>query len=342
MESRVLAPTRIALIGPNFFSYIDGIRRKMLEKGLDVESFDERHSNTPFVKALYRLGYYRLFAERRQQHLADIAAKLVAGRFSDVLLINVEVPDRPFVQRIVDAGLRVHIYMWDSTLNKPGYVEFLDLLQGKASFDPRDCAKLGLRYVPLFADDTFSGKRPPRTSAQYEPVIDIFFCGTLHSNRAKLIAELEHYSNKRKLQLSMLLYFHSRWMFAIKSLVIHSNILFILRVSSKIFPKHQICESFQRAKFVFDLPHPGQTGLTARTFEVLRTGTRLITFNAQAYSLLPKSLSERVTVIERISDLDKIDFKNAAALAPLSKEDEHYLSIERFVDEMIDLITKSS
>lgn len=331
-------PPRIALVGPNFFSYVDAIRRKMVEKGWDVESFDERHANTPIVKALYRLGFYQLFAKRRQQHLDNLAAALIADGFSDVLLINVEVPDRTFVARLAQAGLRVHLYMWDSSSNKPGYVEFLDLLQGKASFDPRDCSRLGLRYVPLFADDTFSRARPTVDPAQTGSAIDICFCGTLHSNRAKVLGELERYARARGLRLSLLLYFHSKWMFVLKSMFIPSNVHFVGRISSKSFPKTQISELFRRSKFVFDLPHPGQTGLTARTFEALRSGARLITLNEEARLLLPDSLAARVVVIKTVSDLENIDLANSITLAPISMADDYYLSIDRFADDMINMI----
>lgn len=334
-----LSGSRIALVGPNFFSYIDSIRLKMLEYDIHAEFFDERHINTPIGKAFYRLGIYRLFNRRRRAHLNSIVARLISGNFSDVLLIDVEVVDRPFVQCLVDAGLNVHIYMWDSAMNKPGYVKFLDILKGKASFDPEDCRQYGLVYIPLFAEDVYSANFPEKVFSSSGEVADICFCGTLHSNRAKKLAELERYCKVKSIRLSMLLYFHAKWMFVLKSILVVSNLKFINRISSKGYSKTQISELFKSSMFVFDLHHPGQAGLTARTFEVLRSGSRLITFNEQARSLLPASLAHRVVVIEKVGDLDRINFKNTPPLTMLTIEEDHYLSISRFVEDIIKLIS---
>lgn len=329
---------RIALIGPNFFSYVDSIRLKMAKRGFDVESFDEKHNNSAIGKAAYRLGIYKFFNSRVRSHLDSLAESLISSRFDDVLLINTEALDRIFVQRLVHAGLRVHIYMWDSTINKPGFLQYIDLLQGKASFDPNDCCKLGLKYIPLFAEDVFSSKKLQGYLPQNDSIYDISFCGTLHSNRARLFTRVNRFSEKNHLHISLLLYFHAKWMFALKSIFIPSNLKFISRISSKVFSKAHISDLFKRSRFVIDIPHPSQTGLTARTFEVLRSGSRLITFNSHANSLLPSSLIKRIHVIEQVEDLEKIDFINSESLEPLSVEEDYYLSLDRFVDDILNLI----
>lgn len=331
-------PPRIALIGPNFFSYVDSICLKMAKRGFDVESFDEKHNNSVIGKAAYRLGIYKFFNGRIRNHLDSLAEKLISSQFDDVLLINTEAPDRIFVQSLVQAGLRVHIYMWDSAINKPGFIEYVDLLQGKASFDPGDCNNLNLKYIPLFAEDIFSSisskERPNKSSLIY----DISFCGTLHSNRAKLFTQLDCFAKKKRLRLLLLLYFHTKWMFALKSIFFPSNFKFIMAISSKIYSKAQISDLFKKSRFVIDIPHPSQSGLTARTFEVLRSGSRLITFNSCAISLLPSSLTNRIHVVEQVADLEQIDFENSESPAALSSEDDYYLSLDRFVDDILSLI----
>lgn len=329
---------RIALIGPSFFSYVDSIRSKIADRGFDVEFFDEKHSNSLLVKVAYRLGIYKVGNNGARDYLNSLTEKLSASRFDDVLLINVESPNREFILRLVEAGLRVHIYMWDSAINKPGFLEYIDLLQGKASFDPDDCDRLGLKYIPLFAEDVFSAKVLPNQLQQKNTNCDISFCGTLHSNRAKLISRLESFAKKNNLKIIMFLYFHAKWMFILKSIFSSSNFKFVSRISSKAFSKIQISDLFKSSKFVIDIPHPKQAGLTARTFEVLRSGSRLITFNSHANLLLPDSLSKRVHVIRKVEDLVKIEFTNLVSLEPLSFEDDYYLSLDRFVDDVLNLI----
>lgn len=332
---------RIALVGPNFFSYIEAIRKKMLDFGVYAEFFDERYTNTPIGKALYRLGIYKLFNWRRQQHLDNIAARIIKGEFTDVLLIDVEVVDRSFVKHLVDAGLRLHVYMWDSARNKPGYVQFLDLLNGKASFDPDDCSQLDLKYIPLFAEDVYSLDISKNNTNSLGITCDFSFCGTLHSNRAKIISDLEKFCQRKNLELSLLLYFHAKWMFLLKCFLVPSNFNFLIKVSSNSFSKERIAELFQKSRFVLDLHHPDQSGLTARTFEVLRSGARLVTFNTQVHSLLPTGLANRIIVIENISDLDQINFKGVPPLKSLTSEEDYYLSINRFVEDITKLIEGS-
>lgn len=314
----------------------------MLSTGLSADFFDERPTNSLITKALYRLGFYKIFPKRSRVHLDKLASLLIAGQFSDVLLINAEIADRPFVQKLIGSKMRVHLYMWDSSQNKPGFLSYLDLLEGKASFDPLDCQRLNLRYVPLFAEDVFAAKNVVNDSVPAKSEIDISFCGTLHSNRSRLLAELERYSRGKNLKLSFMLYYHAKWLLVLKSFLIPSNLRFVNRSSSKSFSKEQISELFRNSRFVLDLPHPQQTGLTARTFEVLRSGSRLISFNPQADTLLPRSLAERIIVVNRIADLEQIDFSGAEALPPLSPENQHFLSIKRFVGDMINLISSPS
>src|SRR5262249_28344680 len=113
---------------------------------------------------------------------------------------------------------------------------------------------------------------------------------------------------------------------------------FLRIVSTAGFTKEQIRDLFGRSKFVFDLSHPGQAGLTARTFEALRSGTRLITFNKAARSMLPGSLVDRVVVIDKVSDLGALDFSGPGPSAILSEADDYHLSLDRFVDQILDLI----
>jgi hypothetical protein len=262
---------------------------------------------------------------------------ILAGGYRRVVLIDTEVCDRLFVKQLTDAGIDVYLYMWDSARNKPAYLEYLSLLQGRSSFDPEDCSRHDLVYIPLFAEDVFSARcnqlppQPPRP-------IDISFCGTLHSNRARCLSELLAAAGRRGLEVALQLFFHSRWLLLIKSFVHVSNARFLRQVSSRGFSKQQIFAMFAQSKYVFDLPHARQLGLTARTFEALRSGTRLITFNKLARTLLPPVLAERVFVIEAASDIDGLDFSSPGPSAALSEADDYYLSLDRFVDQILQLI----
>jgi hypothetical protein len=326
---------KFALVGPSFFSYIEAIRRKFSDRGFEAVFFDERHANTIAVKILYRIGFYSIFEGRKNRHLDNIAQQVLSNGFTDVLLIDVEVCNRRFVERIQAAGVRVHIYQWDSADNKPSFLKYLDLLDGKSSFDPVDCERHGLVYIPLFGEDVFCARK--HAVKVVKPSIDVSFCGTLHSNRAQRLRELKHLAHRKGLSVSLLLYFHSRWLLSIKSVVDFNNAYFVLSVSTKGYSKQEIFEVFSRSKFVYDLPHPRQQGLTARTFEVLRSGARLITHSAIA-DKLPVSLASRVIEIQKVSDLMHIDFENLPTTLPLTDEEDYFLSLDRFMDQVFSLM----
>jgi hypothetical protein len=171
--------------------------------------------------------------------------------------------------------------------------------------------------------------------------VDVSFCGTLHSNRARRIRELLNVAAQKKLKVTLLLYFHSRLLLAVKSLVHFSNARFVKSVSTSGFSKQRIFELFVSSKFVFDLPHPGQIGLTARTFEALRSGTRVITFNRAARAMIPASIADRVYVVESTADICELNFADACPDYKLSEKEDYYLSLDRFVDQILELMDLS-
>jgi hypothetical protein len=327
---------RLALVGPRFFSYIEAIQKNLEGRGYRSVFFDERHSNGILARSLYRLGYYAFVGARKNRHLDGIVDKILVGKFDSVVLIGVEVCDVRFVKRLADAGVLVYLYMWDSARNKPRFLSYLNLLHGKSSFDPQDCSSFDMTYIPLFAEDDFSCAQSG-VFATHDRSFDLAFCGTLHSNRARRIAQLMRFARQRNLRVGLLLYFHSRWLLLLKSLVQFSNAQFLRSISAKGFSKKEIFGLFSRSKFVFDIPHPGQVGLTARTFEALRAGTRLITFNQTAKLGLPVSLQDRVHVISAVSDLSNVDF-TCPSLSALSSDQDYYLSLNRFVDQILALM----
>jgi hypothetical protein len=324
-----------ALIGPAFFSYVEAIAEEFRERGISVVTFDERHSNRLIDKILYRLGLYRHGYSPAARHLEGMIRAIEAVGITDVLLANVEAVDRAFVANLNARGIRAHLYMWDSIRNKPGFATFLDLVSSKGSFDPVDAERFGMTYVPLFAEPVFDRE----TMAGAETCeVDIAFCGTVHSSRTRILAALQAASRTRNLTVELMLYYHSRALFYVKGLVDRNVWKLARAVSSSPFSKRDIAAMFARAKFVLDVPHPGQTGMTARTFEVLLSGARLLTFNRLSASLLPDSLQPRITIIDRMEDAAGIDFSAAGKLPPLSPDERYFLSLGRFVDQLIDMM----
>jgi len=328
---------KIAVVGPNFFSYMHAIRDEFRSLGFESEYFDERHSNSIPAKISYRLNISLLIKRKRQEHLKKLLKNVVNGGFTDLLLIDVEVVDKAFIQSLKAHGIRVHIYMWDSAKNKSGFTNYLSEVSGKGTFDLNDSKQFAMKYIPLFATDNYSQNKNPTLTRD----IDISFCGTLHSDRAYHLHRLKKAAEKEGLNLVLMNFFHSKILLAIKCFRNFSNAYFLKTVSTDGFSKERVAESMFRSKFVFDMQHAGQGGLTARTFEALRSGTCLITFNENIYSL-PETFHNRIFLIKDANDIESLTFSDYENVGLLSESQDHYLSLSRFVDELLLIMGYSS
>lgn len=327
MDSNV----RIALVGPSFFSYCEAIRDEIQARGIPCTFYDERHSNTVLAKIAYRLQMRWFHKRAAARHLAAIRDGILGSAVTDVILINVEVVTPAFVETLRAAGVRVHLYMWDSTNNKQSFLALLPLVVGRGSFEPDDCTRYDMAYIPLFAEGMFAarGRNLPSRRPQ------VVFLGTLHSRRAELLRKVEELLAGTGVSVRGLLYYHSKWLFAVKAILAPWMFQYLGRLSSKPYGKQQIAAAYFESRAILDIHHPGQTGLTSRTFEALRAGAWLVTLNPTV-DTLPATLRERVVLIERIEDLvARLPEMMEKDLPGLSAEDDHFLSLERFTTELL-------
>jgi hypothetical protein len=323
-------PRRIALIGPEFFSYVQAIRDEFIARGYPCRFYDERHSNSIFAKGAYRLQWSFLQKTRRDRHLAEIRRQIETDGTTDVFLINPEVVTVEFVQALRSSCIRVHMYMWDSVRNKKSFPELLPLMAGRSSFEPEDCARYGMTYLPLFAERVFSATQAGGLMREDALV----FLGTMHSNRAKLLFLLEQATRGSGLRIHKLLYYYSRSLYVLKCLWYPGALRYLPSIRTQNFDKNEIASAYFRARAVLDLHHPCQAGLTSRTFEALRSGAWLVTVNPTVRSL-PFELQERVVLLTDIHELSACVGAVRRELPPLSQAMDHFLSLERFAETLL-------
>jgi len=324
---------KLAIIAPSFFSYIEAIRDEFTERGIQCDIYDERHSNNAIVKIIYRIGIEWPLKKKKGIYFEKIITAINDGNYTDVLLIDTEVVDKDHVLKIKEKGIKVHIYMWDSARNKGKFLDYLNELHSRSSFEVEDCKVYNMKYIPLFSEDLFSNS----CKQQDERFIDLSFCGTMHSDRSFYLYKLYKISHQMNLRVDFLLFFHSKILFFIKSLSNPTGMYFLNKIETKRFSKKYIANSMHHSKFVFDMPHKKQNGLTARTFEALRSGACLITCNKNTHTL-PAELQNRIVVIKKIDDIKKIAFTDFTVPPLLTESQDYYLSISRFADQLIDLM----
>jgi len=321
---------RISLIGPNFFSYVQAICEEFISRGYPCQYFDERHSNSIATKIAYRLRLHSLLKHKRDQHLSTIRDQIILSKATDVFLINVEVVDPTFVKDLRSHGICVHLYMWDSSQNKNSFLKLLPLVNGRASFEPVDCARYNLTYIPLFAEKIFCNPNLNQSVRNDEVV----FLGTLHSHRAVLLSKLEHTLAEKGFKIKKLLYYHSTFLYLIKCFFHPIAIQFFFHIRTKAFNKLEIANVYFKSRAVLDIHHPGQTGLTSRTFESLRSGAYLITLNKTALTL-PIELRHRVILLANVSELADRIAETRHERPQLSRQADYFLSLERFAEELL-------
>jgi len=324
---------RIALIGPNFFSYTEGIRLTFLKRGIFCVNFDERHSNSIIAKILYRLQIHSLFRRKRNKHLEKIFSSLVDLNISDVFLINTEAISSQFIRLLNKNNIKVHLYLWDSIQNKKIFLDLIPYCNSLSSFEPADCKSYNMAYIPLFAEDVFM----QNDNREYTRKNNIVISATMHSRRLRETLRIEDLLINSKYKLVKLLYYHSYILYLIKCLFNPGGFKFLKYLSTSSKTKKEIAFHYFRSKYVLDIHHPGQFGLTSRTFESLRSGAYLITSNP-TYLLLPEVLKKRVIYVNDYGKLGTELSRHVPIFSRLPKKMDYFLSLDRFVDDLINLM----
>jgi len=315
---------KIALIGPEFFSYMTSINNEIRERGMDCCFFDERYSNSLLPKILYRFNLSFFISYKKNRHINNIMTSILRNKIEHVVLICVETIKKDHVALLRRHNIKTHLYMWDSFSNKKSAEKLLALVDSKSSFDPLDCERYSMEYIPLFAENIFKN-----SACEIRDRKGIFFSGTMHSNRSKILYKLE----KLKIHITKKIYYYSKLTFLMRCVFDLYGFFYIKKISSKKFSKIDLASSFSEAMAVLDIHHPKQCGLTMRTFEALRSGAWLITFN-KTIKTLPENFLKRIVLIRKPADLC---LKKNIILAPpdsLTTQEDYFLSIERFVDDL--------
>jgi hypothetical protein len=144
------------------------------------------------------------------------------------------------------------------------------------SFDPEDCLKIPrFNYRPLFFIDKYQQSTAKKTGDA------LFFVGTLNGDRPEVISRLIE-SLSENITFDYWLFVRSRLELTLRTLLDRS----LRKLDDKRFfyapmSSEMISDHLNQCAAVLDIEHPGQTGLTMRTFEVIASGKKLVTTNGR-------------------------------------------------------------
>ena len=186
-----------------------------------------------------------------------------------------------------------------------------------------------LTYIPLFAESDYR-------SENFEKVYDISFCGTVHTNRPTWIGSFIKYAEKENLNIGLSLYYYSPILLFIQLVLNKWQFNLFSKVSYTPFSKKSIAKLFMESRAVLDLTHPNQNGLTSRTFEALRAGSKLITNNKNC-TILDGEYPNRILILDNLAmGSDELLSFIKSDIKPLDKKQDDFLSIERFTDQLME------
>jgi hypothetical protein len=325
----------ILFICPAFFGYEESIKNALIANGFEVDFFDERTSSNSLYKAIFRVRK-NLLNKSINKYYKQILEKIKPNSYSFFLLIKGEVVPEWFILEFKKYNPKAKLvyYTYDSFNNNNKHSsQILKHFDDCYSFDFEDVKSnpsLKLKHL-FYTEDYLVNEATP-----VEKIYTMSFVGTLHSNRYSIIKNIAV-----QLDNTFIFYFMpAKWFFFLNKVAKKEyQKVAPSEVSFKKISKAEVAEIFKSSKSVLDIQRFGQTGLTMRTFEVLASGSILITTNpyikdADFYD------EDRVLLLENINDegnVEKIKQKinnEAAHLKPIKGDFEKYF-INNWVKDFI-------
>lgn len=306
---KVLENKNVFMLSVSFFNYENLIKEEIVAMGATVDLYDERPSNSFYSKAIIRLKR-SLYQVNIDKHYKNIIKKVQNKKYDYFLLIKGEVVPVFFLEflRKENPEIVFIYYTYDSFRNNPNGLSILSYFDRKFTFDREDAIKYNLSFRPLFyASEYATVKQQENKTYKY----DLSFIGTAHSDRYSISQKLNDWCDSLGLKMFNFYYSPSKILFRFKKWTdknferFDSN-----KISFKSLSHNEIVTIYKKSKAILDINHPGQNGLTMRTFETLGSGRKLVTTNADI-SFYPFYNSSNILIIDRQdAKLDKVFFKN--------------------------------
>lgn len=277
--SKLLRNQKILLLAPSFFQYEEAIKNELENMGADVYLYDERPDNDFVTKFFIRLNFKFVIKKDIKKYYDDIIEKTKRANFDCLFLIAPETINREVIKKIkhYHPKVKVYVYMWDSLKNKKNAKAIIDIVDKFFSFDPDDALANNVQFLPLFYKKSYqdiANKHP--VSFMY----DICFIGTIHSDRYRVIKNVELFAKNNNLNTYFYFYSPSKILFVFQRIFKKEfRGISLEDVSFTPLSENQINSVIQNSKVVVDIEHLKQKGLTMRTIEMLGAKKKLITTN---------------------------------------------------------------
>ncbi len=326
-----LSGKNVLLISPVFFNYYKEMIKALEKMGASVEWFDERPSNSNLVKAILRVNK-NFINYKLDKYYKSIINKIHGKKYDYILIVKPEGIPNDIIRQLKDLNpqSRIVIYLWDSIANNKEAKEKIKLADKVFSFDPIDCKKYNMNFRPLFYIEKYN----ELTKTKNKPEYDLLFVGTVHSDRYKVLKNVEKQLYSHGYKVNYYMYVPSRILFLIRKFVLRNfSGSTMEEFKFKSLSQDQIVSMVEESKVVVDIQHPKQIGLTMRTIEMLGADKKIITTNnhVKEYDFYNE---DNILVVDReMNNLDMEFFKKD--YVPIDKTIKEKYSLEAWLLELL-------
>lgn len=304
----MLQRKNILLISIQFFNYEYLIKDQLENLGASVDLFDERPSNSFYSKAIIRIKK-EMYAIKINQHFKKIIVQIKNKKYDYFLLIKGEATPKFFLDFLKknNPGIKFIFYTYDSFKNNSNGLDILNYFDFKFTFDNVDALQYKMNFRPLFFAEEYGALNVKVEKFDN----DLAFIGTAHSDRYIISEKAKTFCVENHLKMFSFYFSPSRALFKFKKLTDKNFKDFdISKISFKSLSHKDIIKIYKNTKVILDVNHPGQNGLTMRTFETLGAGRKLITTNPKVKDY-PFYNSKNIFVIERGNIKFDLEFFNS-------------------------------
>jgi hypothetical protein len=256
------------------------IKNKLEELGAQVTYYDERPANTNFIKGIIRLKR-TLIQNRINAYYKKILLDTTKIQFDYLFVNRGEIVPAFFLEELKNTQPKCQFifYTWDSISNQSHPINILHYFDRKFTFDSEDATKYKINFRPLFFLD---GYKNIKNLAPLQSKYNLLFLGTAHSDRYRISTEVINYCNQNGLTSFCYYYMQGKLVYLYKKIFDKSFKDFdYKKLSFNSLTTQQILELYKDSDVILDINHPGQKGLTMRTFESIGSGKKIITTNSE-------------------------------------------------------------
>lgn len=260
-----------------------GYHKVMIESfkkaGAEVDDFDSRPSHNFWTKALIRINR-NLLGPIIDKYHNGIIESVKSNKYDIVYCYKGEAFSPSMIQKLKNLFPKAYfvLYFPDSVRNNPSARQIIPLFDDCYTFDKEDTEQFGVKFLPLFYSDNMREVANAKVNKKY----DLFFVGTVHSDRYNFIKKIINQYEAKGLTAFTWFYFPSRVLYY-KMLLENREVRKAPKSEFKFktIPADKLAELLSSSNVVLDIQHPKQTGLTMRTIETLGAKKKLLTTNKQ-------------------------------------------------------------